>query len=699
MENTEISNLLKLSERVSKVCKLFAEDNIIVRFSETAETASYSPFGNVLELPYNLKVLSDEDISILFISHEVGHAKWSSPEAIKETNNLGIHTEHNIVEDIRIERMIKRKYPGLVAAYVRGYSKLSDDGFFGNPKIWNTHSFANRLNIYAKLGPVTGKTIRFSDSELDFYKRCMLAETEEEVISLSKELATFEPSVRARLDNLSTEELDEMFGDYVEQLNVDEESDEEGDDSSNSDYGNDDAIPEISRTFEDIDEEERQETLDRIAKDLEEQSIQREFDSKIDSMNLSGVTFLQYEPANTNGIKIFSAEDMIKNFHSQYTAEWFQDVSKTIEYLNNLNKSVDYMARQFEMRKAAARIKHAKLANTGKINLDRVALYKVTDEIFGKKLIIKDTKKHGMVLLIDASGSMKSQIANVIRQTLLLTEYARKIGVPFKVFVFGGDITGKYFRDVCNAQVKNQSLDYNQSARYYSMSGTNRHAGIQRDIFEVLNSDLSKRDYILACHILINRYGFSLGGTPTAWAMGILENKMNEFFVSHNVDVKKLFLITDGEPYDTHYASKKQVYVDKATNRIIRCDKSGRFHPISAIGEIFKYRYGIEMSTIFLTRRVSSWDISSFVDPNTKEGLHFLNNSKDFTKHKFIKGVDSVGNSLFLLKPMNTESEISLEKIDSETSVASATTAFKRAVAGMKISQTMLQALSDEFAV
>lgn len=695
MENIEISNLLKLSERVSKVCKLFAEDNIIVRFSETAETASYSPFGNVLELPYNLKVLSDEDISILFISHEVGHAKWSSPEAIKETNALGLHTEHNIVEDIRIERMIKRKYPGLVSAYVRGYSKLSDDGFFGNPKIWNTHSFANRLNIYAKVGPVTGKKIKFSDDELDFYKRCMLAETEEEVIALSKELTTFGSSIKDRLRQLKVDEMDELFGDYIEQIASEESEESEEDDSQDLSYGNSEAIPEANRTFEDIDEEELEKTLDRIAKDLEEQSIQNEFDSKIKSMNLNGVSFLQYESAETNGMRIFTAEDTIKNFNSTFTASWYRDMSKTIEYLGELKKSVDYMARQFEMRKAAARIKHAKLANTGKINLDRVALYKVTDEIFGKKLIIKDTKKHGMVLLIDASGSMQSQMANVIRQTLLLTEYARKIGVPFKVFVFGGELSGKYFRDLVDAQNNSNTKKYLK----YSMSGTNRYSGIQRGIFEVLNSDLSRKDYILGCHILINRYGFSLGETPTTWAMGILEDKMNEFFTTHNVDIKKLFIITDGEPFDSHYSTKKQVYVDKETNLMIRGEGTGRFYPISVIGKIFKARYGIDMSTIFLTRRVSEWDISSFVNPETKNGQHFLNSNKEFTKHKYIKGVDSAGNGLFMLKPMNSETNIDLDKIDSETSIASATNAFKKAVSGMKISQTMLQALSDEFAV
>lgn len=691
MEQNEISNLLKLSERVSKVCKLFAEDNIMIRFSETATTASYAPAGNVLELPYNLKILSDEDISILFMSHEVGHAKWSSLDKILETNALGLHNEHNIVEDIRIERMIKRQYPGLVAAYVRGYSKLSDDGFFGSRKEWNIHSFANRLNIYAKVGPVTGKAIKFTETELDFYKRCMLAETEDQVIDLAKELATFKGTVSIidRLTDLDDDELDEMFGEYVEQP-AEEESEEEEDPEAPG-YQNSDGATESPRAFADIDEAEREETLKRIAADLEKQSIQNEFMSKIDAMNLDGVSFLQYESANVTGMKILSAQDFVDSF--KVNNDEMYDVSSTVKVLDDLKKSVDYMARQFEMRKAAHRIKHAKLANTGKINLDRVALYKVTDEIFGKKLIIKDAKKHGMVILIDASGSMSSQFSNVVRQTILLTEYAKKIGVPFKVYAFGGQVTGKYYRDLFNKQTQPNSYCN------YSMSSSRLCSGIQSDIFEVLNSDLNKQDYICACHALINRYSFTLGGTPTAWAMGIAEAKITEFFTTHNVDIKKLFLITDGEPHDTHYQARKQVYVDKTSNTMIRQECNGPFFSIEVIGKIFKARYGIEMSTIFLTNKINSWDISSFVNPDTKQGEHFMNNLDHFKKHRYIKGEDAAGNGLFMLKPTNTESDINLDKIDSGTSVASAATAFRKAVSGMKVSQTMLQALSDEFAV
>ena len=36
----------------------------------------------------------------------------------------------NIVEDARIEKLMKRKYPGLSKTFYRGYAELADEDFF-----------------------------------------------------------------------------------------------------------------------------------------------------------------------------------------------------------------------------------------------------------------------------------------------------------------------------------------------------------------------------------------------------------------------------------------------------------------------------------------------------------------------------------------------------------------------------------------
>jgi hypothetical protein len=70
----------------------------------------------------------------------------------------------NVVEDSRIERKIKYKYPGLKNSFVRAYKELMDKDFFGvKDSDLNKLNLLDRINLHCKGG--AGLRIQFNDIE------------------------------------------------------------------------------------------------------------------------------------------------------------------------------------------------------------------------------------------------------------------------------------------------------------------------------------------------------------------------------------------------------------------------------------------------------------------------------------------------------------------------------------------------------
>ena len=93
----------------------------------------------------------------------------------------------NVVEDARIEKKIKRRYPGLVRSFVSGYKTLQAKEFF-HPKTADVSSFnlVDRINLHFKQGPLTG--IPFSKEELVYVDMVDICESWDDVLSRLLEL-------------------------------------------------------------------------------------------------------------------------------------------------------------------------------------------------------------------------------------------------------------------------------------------------------------------------------------------------------------------------------------------------------------------------------------------------------------------------------------------------------------------------------
>ena len=173
----------------SILAKLLAKENITIVHGNY-RTAFFDVEKRTLGLPLwnNL-----EDVYDLLVGHEVGHALETPPEGWHDANVEipGCPRSYiNVVEDVRIEKLIQRRYPGLVSCFKRGYQKLYDDDFFGVNEIPElTSDYVNlidRINLKAKLRELIN--VEFLDSERDLVNEVFAVETWEDVLEACRKL-------------------------------------------------------------------------------------------------------------------------------------------------------------------------------------------------------------------------------------------------------------------------------------------------------------------------------------------------------------------------------------------------------------------------------------------------------------------------------------------------------------------------------
>ena len=94
------------------------------------------------------------------------------------------------------------------------------------------------------------------------------------------------------------------------------------------------------------------------------------------------------------------------------------------------------MVKEFECKKAATAYARASVSKTGVLDTTKLFQYKYNDDIFKKITSTPDGKSHGLIFLLDWSGSMCYQLQQTVKQLLSLAQFCRKVKIPFVVYSF-----------------------------------------------------------------------------------------------------------------------------------------------------------------------------------------------------------------------------------------------------------------------
>jgi hypothetical protein len=136
----------------SQLAKLLATEDLVVEHKKV-ETACFNVHTRVLTLPMWEKATGT--VYDLLVGHEVGHALYTPDEDWLQTHKVPPQFV-NVVEDVRIEKLMKRRYAGLSKTFYRGYGELAEEDFFQiEGEDLETYNLADKVNLYYKLGNFT----------------------------------------------------------------------------------------------------------------------------------------------------------------------------------------------------------------------------------------------------------------------------------------------------------------------------------------------------------------------------------------------------------------------------------------------------------------------------------------------------------------------------------------------------------------
>ncbi|BCU97718.1 MAG: hypothetical protein CM15mV18_1030 [uncultured marine virus] len=100
---------------------------------------------------------------------------------------------------------------------------------------------------------------------------------------------------------------------------------------------------------------------------------------------------------------------------------------RTQKFIKESSNVVNFLVKEFEMKKNAKLYARASQDKTGIIDPLKLHTYKYAEDIFKKITTIPNQKNHGMILLLDWSGSMQKHILPTVEQLLNLTLFCKKL--------------------------------------------------------------------------------------------------------------------------------------------------------------------------------------------------------------------------------------------------------------------------------
>jgi len=624
--------------------RLLATENLSVVRART-RTASFDIKSRVLTLPM-WKEMSPE-IEDMLIGHEVGHALYTTDAYMKPIeDNPKIRSYLNVIEDVRIEKLIKRKYPGLRKRMSDGYKQLNDRDFFGVGQIqsFNELNLIDKINLYFKAGVFCG--VKFTAEEKNFVERAERTETIDDVIALANDIYAFSRKQleerKKQMQELGLQSNDEDEEDPIESdfdIDYDEDFDEEELDD----------MEEIEKTVKSTKSKETDEQANNNDDEDLESKTERIFSSKLSDL-ADDTTEYNYWKFDTDYMdevvvpfkKILSetkspeqwlddtdgrAERYTRYAEPDYLTKKELDEKKDFEQFKiDSSRAVNYLVKEFEMRKSATMYKRAQVSKIGSLDMKKVYAYKLKDDIFKRVTTIPEGKNHGMIMLVDWSGSMNEVLQDTIKQVVNLAMFCNRVQIPYRVYAFTSAYYDYVRENACTSdEARSQRYTYEREfeTAKRAKAETEKLIGAANNCFnllELFSNKMTTSEFNSMARRLLHwkfqwNKGYETSGTPLNEALVWCYNNVGSFVKNNNIEKMTFITLTDGEghslsPVGYHrgldevrseivgaeYKRIKQKHYirDEITQKTYEFNKYGN-HQSKTILQMMKDRYNISV--------------------------------------------------------------------------------------------------------
>ncbi len=548
---------------------MLATEDLVVEHKKVS-TACFNVHTRVLTLPLWEK--ASNLVYDLLVGHEVGHALFTPDEDWTETVKVPPQFV-NVVEDARIEKLMKRKYAGLAKTFFNGYKELNEEDFFqiADDDI-STFNLADRVNLYFKIGNFI--YLDFKPEEQEIVNLIGACESFADALIAAEELYKYCKKEKEQQQKVADFDSHETQGnsqspasDFVE--SNDSSSEQEGESDNSSDIDTSESYGGTARG-------EETQVKSGGEKDDPEVRTADSLEDKIQNLvNNDGYesVYVEIPQVNLNTIiaknsevhkeinDSFAHQQKLHNGHAEEKGYTLVNLYKDSDlefkkFKSSAQKEVNYLVKEFECRKAADQYARASIARTGVLDTTRLHTYKYNEDLFKKVSVIPDGKNHGLVFVLDWSGSMSDVMIDTCKQLFNLVWFCKKVSIPFEVYAF----TNEWRRGEWDYE-KERYLAADREPHYQKKDGLL----VVDETFSMMNVLTSKvsgkelENQMLNIWRLAYCFGrgyscsytysnrMSLSGTPLNEALIALHQILPKFQKENKLQKVQCIVLTDGE--------------------------------------------------------------------------------------------------------------------------------------------------------
>ena len=548
------------------LARLLATEDIVVEHKKV-ETACFNVHTRVLTLPMWEK--ASNNIYDLLVAHECGHSIHTPDE--DWTKQVKVPPQFvNIVEDARIEKLMKRRYAGLAKTFFGGYKELAEQDFFQiEDEEVDEMNLADRANLFFKIGNFADILIE-SGEETEIINLIADSESFADVLIAAEALYKYckqkqQEEIKVNLDNHETPQSgggNSGASDFADQEQGENDQPEmEG----NSDTSSDE-IAEQKSEEQEVKSEQGGETsepevktvdnLEEALKDLVNQDGWENVYVEIPKLNVNQIIVNNIEIHNRCNESWASYLHNTEYSHEEIFGEADKDFR---EFKRSAQKEVNYLVKEFECRKAADSYARATTARTGVLDCSKLHTYKYNEDLFRKVTTLANGKNHGLVFILDWSGSMSRVMMDTVKQLFNLIWFCKKVNIPFEVYAFTNDYPILKY-DEKNKPIMSQPL-------YQKKDGL-IHIHEQFSLMNILTSKTNGKtleDQMMNIYRIARSFGdqyycryavpvgLSLSGTPLNESLIALHQILPTFQKENKLQKVQCVILTDGEAHSLKY--------------------------------------------------------------------------------------------------------------------------------------------------
>jgi hypothetical protein len=727
-------------ESKSQLAKLFATENLSVEHNNV-KTASFDLENRIVTLPIFKK--PQGDVYDMLTAHECSHALHTPMKAWSKLEDPKYRAYVNVIEDTRIDKLIQKKYPGIVKNYINAFEVLMKDNFFGlkGKNLDTDLMLIDKINMYYKSSKKL--KINFSKEEQTFVDKIDNIKTFADVLKIAKELYGWQEKQLQQLSMLPEFDKHAIAKNYKldkngKKIKVQESQNGEGNESDfnkdkqegNSSVGNpngaggdnvrvDTALDCITdKTFEQSKEQLLDKTKSYRYATLPEPNLKNAL-----------VSYEQFLKDMRNNNNFYFKQPNAK--HYQMYWNWIKQ--DFLKFKKDSSKTVMYLVKEFEMKKAATAYKRATTDKTGVIDSLKLKNYKFSDDIFKRLTVLPNSKNHGMIMLLDWSGSMCDLMNKTVQQLCNLVWFCQKINIPFEVYLFKDvqdkkDDPKEYFKFKNGNMYAEKSHLVNVAS--HRMKKTVLHEALLH-LYKMAN--YFNRGFLSARNEIEDKgfpipvdQEYHLTSTPLNEAI-IMCNKLIPLFQSkYKVEKLSFITLTDGETNsegaaynidNTKPAGK--IHIDGY--RALTIIKDGKKNYTTAVNQnrygsnrtaitstllkIMQSKYNVTTIGFYLSKRVNRNSFEQFVNEYIQVNGKYQHNPnfeklrKQFLKDKVIEISKDGYNSYYVVnaKDMNIQNS-DLSSINSDNTANEIKKIFTQSMKGRLYSRVLLNKFIEQIA-